>query len=202
MAKPVWSVERTGVCVTDHRGHKQPQVVATDTPTSGTAACLSGRGGGVATSISRNGITYETATASPAGTRLQSGFTNRGCNRYTNYRGFGFPSSNWAVRRPAASDHGVLATARAPSRTPLSQSASALLNVKVCNCGNEVHQNGASADTRLPSSILQQLVHLSLMLHACREWLYRQVSLLSGCLSRGSSTAARVLRQCRAMTRW
>ena len=106
------------------------------------------------------------------------------------------------VRRPAAPDHGVRATARAPSRTPLSQSASALLNVKVCNCGNEVHQNGASADTLLPSSILQQLVHLSLMLHACREWLYRQVSLLSGCLSRGSSTAARVLRQCRAMTRW
>ena len=33
----------------------------------------------------------------------------------------------------------------------------------VCNCGNEVLQNGASADTRLPSSILQQLVHLSLM---------------------------------------
>ena len=30
MAKPVWSVERTGVCVTDHRGHKQPQLVATD----------------------------------------------------------------------------------------------------------------------------------------------------------------------------
>ena len=107
-------------------------------------------------------------------------------------------SANCAVRGPAASDHGVRATARAPSRTPLSQSASALLNVKVCNCGTEVHQNGASADTRLPSSILQQLVHLSFMLHACREWLYRQVSLLSGCLSRGSSTAARVLRQCRA----
>ena len=124
---------------------------------------------------------------------------------YTNYRGFGFPSFSQVLglsqlrrRGPAASDHGVRATARAPSRTPLSQSASALLNVKVCNCGTEVHQNGASADTLLPSSILQQLVHLSFMLHACREWLYRQVSLLSGCLSRGSSTAARVLRQCRA----
>ena len=124
---------------------------------------------------------------------------------YTNYRGFVFHRYKVVlllvdprVRGPAAPDHGVRATARAPSRTPLSQSASALLNVKVCNCGNEVHQNGASADTLLPSSILQQLVHLSSMLHACREWLYRQVSLLSGCLSRGSSTAARVLRQCRA----
>ena len=103
MAKPVWSVERTGVCVTDHRGHKQPQVVATDTPTSGTAACLSGRGGGVATSISRNGITYETATASPAGTRLQSGFTNRGCNRYGCSRASGRPLSEGAVSRSALS---------------------------------------------------------------------------------------------------
>ena len=103
-----------------------------------------------------------------------------------------------AVRRPPASDHGVRATARAPSRTPLSQSASALLNVKVCNLSIKVHQDGASADSLLPSSTLQQLLHLSFMLHACREWLYRQVSLLSGCLSRGSSTAARVLRQCRA----
>ena len=107
---------------------------------------------------------------------------------YTNYRGFVFHRYKVVlllvdprVRRPAVPDHGVRATARAPSRTPLSQSASALLNVKVCNCGNEVLQNGASADTRLPSSILQQLVHLSLMLHACREWLYRQVSLLGGC---------------------
>ena len=103
MAKPVWSVERTGVCVTDHRGHKQPQVVATDTPTSGTATCLSGRGGGVATSISRNGITYETATASPAGTRLQSGFTNRGCNRYGCSRASGRPLSEGAVSRSALS---------------------------------------------------------------------------------------------------
>ena len=124
---------------------------------------------------------------------------------YTNYRGFVFHRYKVVlllvdprVRGPAAPDHGVRATARAPSRTPLSQSASALLNVKVCNCGTEVHQNGASADTLLPSSILQQLVHLSFMLHACREWLYRQGSLLSGWLSRGSSTAARVLRQCRA----
>ena len=106
---------------------------------------------------------------------------------YTYYRGFVFHRYkvvlllvDLRVHGPAAPDHGVRATARAPSRTPLSQSASALLNVKVCNCGNEVHQNGASADTRLPSSILQQLVHLSFMLHACREWLYRQVSLLSG----------------------
>ena len=139
--------------------------------------------------------------------RRSDKFTQYGnaCRVYTNYRGFVFHRykvvllrADPLVRGPAAPDHGVRATARAPSRTPLSQSASALLNVKVCNCGNEVLQNGASADTRLPSSILQQLVHLSLMLHACREWLYRQVSLLSDCLSRGSSTAARVLRQCRA----
>ena len=62
----------------------------------------------------------------------------------------------------------------------LSQSASALLNVKAFNLSIKVHQNGASADNQLPSSTLEQLVHLSFMLHAYREWLHRQMSLLEG----------------------
>ena len=64
----------------------------------------------------------------------------------------------------------------------MSQSAPALLNVKAFNLSIKVHQNGASADNQLPSSTLEQLVHLSFMLHAYREWLYRQVSLLVNCL--------------------
>ena len=37
-------------------------------------------------------------------------------------------------------------------------------------------------DNQLPSSTLEQLVHLSFMLHAYREWLHRQVSLMVSCL--------------------
>ena len=58
-----------------------------------------------------------------------------------------------AARIGVLSSFPVVGVRLCASRTPLSQSASALLNVKVCNCGTEVHQNGASADTRLPSSI-------------------------------------------------
>jgi hypothetical protein len=79
-------------------------------------------------------------------------------------------------------DLAVRATGRPPSRIPLSQSAPALLNVKAFNLSIKVHQNGASADNQLPSSTLEQLVHLSFMLHAYREWLHRQVSLLVSCL--------------------
>ena len=99
-------------------------------------------------------------------------------------------------------DLAVRATDRAPSRTPLSQSASSPLDVKAFNLSTKVHQKGALPTVDLPSSTLQQLVHLSFMLDACREWLHRQEPLSMTCFSRGSSTASRVLRQGRAQTRW
>ena len=99
-------------------------------------------------------------------------------------------------------DLAVRATGRAPSRTPLSQSASSPLDVKAFNLSTKVHQKGALPTVDLPSSTLQQLVHLSFMLDACREWLHRQEPLFMTCFSRGSSTASRVLRQGRAQTRW
>ena len=80
--------------------------------------------------------------------------------------------------KAAESDLALRATGRPPSRTPLSQSASALLDVKAFNLAVKVNQNGASAEARLPSSTLQQLGHLGFMLHACRVWLHRQVPLL------------------------
>ena len=76
------------------------------------------------------------------------------------------------------SDLALRATGRPPSRTPLSQSASALLNVKAFNLGIKVHQNCALPRVDLPSSTWQQPGHLGFMLHACREWLHRQVPLL------------------------
>ena len=75
-------------------------------------------------------------------------------------------------------DLALRATGRAPSRTPLSQSASALLNVKAFNLSIKVHQNCALPTVDLPSSTWQQLGHLGFMLHACRAWLHRQVPLL------------------------
>ena len=99
-------------------------------------------------------------------------------------------------------DLALRATGRAPSRTPLSQSASALLNVKAFNLSIKVNQNCALPTVDLPSSTWQQLGHLGFMLHACRAWLHRQVPLLVSWFSRGSSTASRVLRQGRAQTRW
>ena len=109
---------------------------------------------------------------------------------------------NCEPRGRTDSDLALRATERVPSRTPLSQSASALLNVKAFNLSIKVHQKGALPTLDLPSCTLQQLVHLSLMLDACREWLHRQVPLFAGCFSRGSSTASRVLRQGREETRW
>ena len=87
-------------------------------------------------------------------------------------------------------DLAVRATDRAPSRTPLSQSASSPLDVKAFNLSTKVHQKGALPTVDLPSSTLQQLVHLSFMLDACREWLHRQEPLFMTCFSRGSSTTA------------
>lgn len=91
-------------------------------------------------------------------------------------------SADWEPRGRTSSDLAVRATGRPPSRIPLSQSAPALLNFKAFNLSIKVHQNGASADNPLPSSTLEQLVHLSFMLHAYQEWLHRQVSLLVSCL--------------------
>jgi len=82
-----------------------------------------------------------------------------------------------------------------PSRTPLSQSASALLDVKASNLAVKVHQNCAGPRLDLPSSTWQQLGHLGFMLHACRAWLHRQVSLLVSRLGRFSSTASRAMSQ-------
>ena len=69
-------------------------------------------------------------------------------------------------------DLALRATGRAPSRmhprrTPLSQSASALLNVKAFNLSIKVHQNCALPRVDLPSSTWQQLGRLGLgfMLH-------------------------------------
>ena len=85
---------------------------------------------------------------------------------------------NCEPRGRTDSDLALRATERVPSRTPLSQSASALLNVKAFNLSIKVHQKGALPTLDLPSCTLQQLVHLSFMLDACREWLHRQVPLL------------------------
>ena len=75
-------------------------------------------------------------------------------------------------------DLALRATGRAPSRTPLSQSASALVNVKAFNLSIKVHQNCALPRVDLPSSTWQQLGRLGFMLHACRAWLHRKVPLL------------------------
>ena len=64
------------------------------------------------------------------------------------------------------------ATGRPPSRTPLSQSASALLDVKASNLAVKVNQDCAWRRLDLASSTWQQLGHLGFMLHACRAWLH------------------------------
>ena len=92
-------------------------------------------------------------------------------------------------------DLALRATGRPPSRTPLSQSASALLDVKASNLAVKVHQNCAGPRLDLPSSTWQQLGHLGFMLHACRAWLHRQLSLLVSRLGRFSSTASRAMSQ-------
>ena len=54
-------------------------------------------------------------------------------------------------------DLALRATGRAPSRTPLSQSASALLNVKAFNLSIKVHQNCALPTVDLPSCLCPAL---------------------------------------------
>ena len=60
----------------------------------------------------------------------------------------------------------------------LSQSAFALLDVKASNLAVKVHQNCDWPRLDLASSTWHQLGHLGFMLHACRAWLHRQLSLL------------------------
>ena len=102
---------------------------------------------------------------------------------------------NWELGETDETDLALRATGRPPSRTPLSQSASALLDVKASNLAVKVHQNCAVPRLDLLSSTWQQLGHLGFMLHACRAWLHRQVSLLVSRLGRFSSTASRAMSQ-------
>jgi len=60
----------------------------------------------------------------------------------------------------------------------LSQSAFALLDVKASKLAVKVHQNCDWPRLDLASSTWHQLGHLGFMLHACRAWLHRQLSLL------------------------
>ena len=107
----------------------------------------------------------------------------KSCTSYIGVLGYHSFWEFWTIRNcelgeTDESGLALRATGRPPSRTPLSQSASALLNVKAFNLGIKVHQNCALPRVDLPSSTWQQPGHLGFMLHACREWLHRQVPLL------------------------
>eukprot|EP00964_Phaeocystis_antarctica_P148725 scaffold115659_cov62-Phaeocystis_antarctica.AAC.1 len=116
------------------------------------------------------------------------------CHRFKSF----VTSSTGSPVKTTESDLALRATERPPSRTPLSQSASALLDVKASNQpSRQSPPKLCCAEARLTIIHLAAARggHLGFMLHACRAWLHRQVSLLVSRLGRFSSTASRAMSQ-------